>query len=136
MKREFKYLTKRLTIPSGSTAKDYTMDFKDSNGYSHIESVAFVEQADGLSTANHNYKIGLKNTQGGNNIVEPPMPKQLLLSSGVSNTTNFLPFNERFFPLGLQAPADGISYTVTVTTISTLDEDLVLDVTFKLVQNL
>lgn len=130
-KKRFKYVVKRYTVASGSTASTYTFDYKTELAYGHVESIGFCELNDGLSTGVHFYKIGLKQAQGENDIYDP-LPKALLLFSG-ETLNSHLRFDERLIPMGMQMPAGGITYTVQIVTESTLDQDLKIEVIYKLV---
>ena len=129
-KRRNKWVNKTFTVASGSAAGDYTFSFTTDKGYGHVEGVAFCERTNGKASGRNPYLIGLKETNC-DKVILDPLPKQLILAAGEENDQNFLPYPERFINMGTQMVAGGIEYTITVRTTATLDENLVIDTTFK-----
>jgi hypothetical protein len=129
-KRRSKWVNKTFTIANATPAGDYTFSFVTDKGYGHVEAVAFAERTNGKAAGSHPYLIGLKQTHA-DQVIYDPVPKSLLLASGEENNQNFLAYEERFIRQGTQMVAGGLEYSITVRTLALLDEDLVLDVTFK-----
>ncbi len=129
-KRRSKWVTKTLTVASGTAVGDNILSFVTDKAYGHVESVAFAERTNGKAAGGHPYLIGLKKTHA-DQVLFDPVPKSLVLASGEENNQNFLSYEDRFIKQGTQMEAGGQEYTITVRTTAVLDEDLVLDVVFK-----